>query len=309
MVLNLETGQVSPQFHIQHDVFFETVHPGASNPKATILWQKLEGLVNFDGTTANKSDLPTFQDSFQGLREVREQPMNDKQPSEQSADENIHPPIFQNSAQNQENDFIDDIVEPIPETTATPRRSSRPRTMTNRMKESLEQARGNFAYALTLYDQMHEFNYKDQFLRDLPISYLAKTDQDIMYFHQAIKELDRDKFIQAVIKEVNDHIVRKHWDLISRKDVPEGEDILDAVWSMKRKRKLVSREPYKWKACLNIHCGQQEYAVHYFDTYSPVVTWPTTSRLLLTLCLINGWCSRQIDFVLAYPQANIEQDL
>ena len=32
---------------------------------------------------------------------------------------------------------------------------------------------------------------------------------------------------------------------------------------------------YKWKACLNVHGGQQEHGVHYWDTYAPVVTWQT----------------------------------
>ena len=56
---------------------------------------------------------------------------------------------------------------------------------------------------------------------------------------------DRDKFIQAVICEINDHIVRKHWTLIPRSEVPPGEDVLDSVWLMKLKRRLVSREAYK----------------------------------------------------------------
>jgi hypothetical protein len=32
LVLSLDTGQVSPQFHVQHDDFFETVSPKAGNP-------------------------------------------------------------------------------------------------------------------------------------------------------------------------------------------------------------------------------------------------------------------------------------
>jgi hypothetical protein len=43
--------------------------------------------------------------------------------------------------------------------------------------------------------------------------------------------------------------------------------------------------------------------VHYKDSYSPVVSW-TTAQLLLTLALIHSWHSRQIDFILAYPQAD-----
>ena len=32
-------------------------------------------------------------------------------------------------------------------------------------------------------------------------------------------------------------------------------------------------------------------------------------RILLTLALVNGWATRQVDFVLAFPQAPLECDL
>jgi hypothetical protein len=37
--------------------------------------------------------------------------------------------------------------------------------------------------------------------------------------------------------------------------------------------------------------------VNYWETYSPVVGWATI-RMFLILMLINGWSSRQEDFVL-----------
>jgi len=113
-----------------------------------------------------------------------------------------------------------------------------------------------------------------------------------MYLHQALQQDDRDQFIHAVIKEVNDHIQRGHWELAPLSSVPKEEKVLDAVWSMKRKRHILTRKVYKWKARLNVHGGQQEYAVNFYDTYAPVVTWPTI-RLLLTLGIIHKWKSRQ----------------
>jgi hypothetical protein len=54
--------------------------------------------------------------------------------------------------------------------------------------------------------------------------------------------------------------------------------------------------------------GQQEYAVHFFETYSPVVTWAAV-RLMTALAWLNNWHTRQCGFVLAYPQDPIEYDL
>ena len=79
------------------------------------------------------------------------------------------------------------------------------------------------------------------------------------------------------------------------------------VWSMKRKRNPLGMI-VKYKAHLCAHGGQTIKGIHYENTYAPVVTW-TTIRFLLTLSLVNDWHTRQIDFVLAYPQANVSNDV
>ena len=43
LVLNLETGLVSPQFHVSYDEFFETVQPTSRNPLTISLWQSRAG--------------------------------------------------------------------------------------------------------------------------------------------------------------------------------------------------------------------------------------------------------------------------
>jgi Reverse transcriptase (RNA-dependent DNA polymerase) len=57
-----------------------------------------------------------------------------------------------------------------------------------------------------------------------------------------------------------------------------------------------------------VHGGQQEWGINYWETYAPVVTWAAI-RLVLILTLIYGWYTTQIDFVLAYPQADVECDI
>ncbi len=64
----------------------------------------------------------------------------------------------------------------------------------------------------------------------------------------------------------------------------------------------------KHKARLNIHGGKQEYGVNYYDMYTPVVAW-FAIRLLLVFGLLFGWSLRQVNFVMAYPQAPIEMDM
>ena len=76
---------------------------------------------------------------------------------------------------------------------------------------------------------------------------------------------------------------------------------------MKRKRNPLG-EIVKYKARLCAHGGQTVQGIHFDNTFAPVVTW-TTIRFLLILSLIYGWDTRQIDFVLAYPQAKVSHDI
>ena len=110
-----------------------------------------------------------------------------------------------------------------------------------------------------------------------------------------------------VIDKVNAHIEGNHWELIKNEDVPEGTKIIDSVWAMRWKRDIKTREIYKHKARLNLQGGQQIQGVHYHETYSPVVQWYLV-MLALILSLLQGWETRQVDFVLAFPQADISHD-
>ena len=59
---------------------------------------------------------------------------------------------------------------------------------------------------------------------------------------------------------------------------------------------------------MNIDGSKQQHGIHYWETYAPVVSWPVI-RFFLILSLLRGWETRQLDFVLAYTQANVETDL
>ena len=76
------------------------------------------------------------------------------------------------------------------------------------------------------------------------------------------------------------------------------------VWPMKRKRNPVG-EIIKWKARLCAGGHRSVEFVDYWDTYSPVVSWQTI-RLIFTLAIVNNWHIHSIDFVLAFPQADIQ---
>eukprot|EP00957_Ditylum_brightwellii_P032649 2475082-Ditylum_brightwellii.AAC.1 len=67
--------------------------------------------------------------------------------------------------------------------------------------------------------------------------------------------------------------------------------MLDAVWVMKQKMDIKTRQITKYKARLNVHGGQQQYRINYVDTYAPVVTWSSV-RLILAMAILNAWATR-----------------
>ena len=84
-----------------------------------------------------------------------------------------------------------------------------------------------------------------------------------------------------------------------------GTKLIDTVWTFARKRKLDTREVYKWKARLTVHGGQQIHGINFWDMYAPVVMWPTI-RFFFCIALLRQWHTRQVDFVMAYPHAQLK---
>jgi hypothetical protein len=114
--------------------------------------------------------------------------------------------------------------------------------MSQRMAESTSQ-RGFFGNAdmhymahqpTTSCDETPEDLFHDQHLElqermQNPIAFHAKMMGDIMYYHQALQQLDAKQFADAVVKEVNGHVDNKHWELVKQEEVPEDAQIVPSV--------------------------------------------------------------------------------
>ena len=298
LVMDPNSGLVSPQFHVYHDDFFETV--GGNNPKTVSLWQKLSGFKKNAKLSLNNG--VGNPNSVQTPAIPSEQPSEGADPHPNEAPD--LPPEGDDPALPDPPLAAEDQAPPPAEISETPvRRSSRVKHPTRRFLESIQQ--GSYIGLESVADQFYDDDFElIESLKD-PIAFKASSDPDTLYLHQALKQKDRDKFIDAMVKEVRDHESRYHWRVIKRTEVPEGHKVLPAVWAMRRKRRIQTKEVYKWKARLNLHGGKQEHGVNYWETYSPVVDWAAI-RLCMILSIINNWISVQIDFVLAFPQAPIE---
>ena len=85
-----------------------------------------------------------------------------------------------------------------------------------------------------------------------PITF-ASTNPDELYYHQSMKAPDAKQFARACVEDVKAHHENGHWAVVPRSKIPSGTKIFSSVWAMKRKRRIATREIYKWKSRLNVH--------------------------------------------------------
>ncbi len=124
---------------------------------------------------------------------------------------------------------------------------------------------------------LEEYDYQDEDKwceMDL-LTFKASTDPDTMYHHQAMREPDRNKFLEAMQDECTAHYKEGTYKLVKKADMPSGVPLLSSVWQMKRNRKPSTGEISKYKARLNVNGKEQVQGVHYEETYAPVVRWAT----------------------------------
>lgn len=138
-----------------------------------------------------------------------------------------------------------------------------------------------------------------------PVSQIFATlsDNETYTFKDAMAQPDKDDFLKAMIKEANDHHDRKHWEIVKRTEHDNPKTIL-AIWSFKRKRNP-DGSLNKHKARLCAHGGMQKWGINYWETFSPVVNWMSV-RVVLILAQLHNLPTRSIDFVLAFPQAELD---
>ena len=115
---------------------------------------------------------------------------------------------------------------------------------------------------------------------------------------------DRDQFVEAIQKEINDHTTHDHWDIVLRSLMPKEMKTIMAIWSFKRKR-FLDGTLNKHKARLCAHGGQQQWGVNYWEMYAPVVNWISV-RFLLIISDLAGFETQALDFVLAFPQVKLD---
>ena len=122
-----------------------------------------------------------------------------------------------------------------------------------------------------------------------------------------MKQKDKMSFVEAMEKEISDHEARGHWSVVHQDTLINKATPIKAIWSFKRKSKPYG-ELLKHKARLCAQGGMQKWGDTYWKTYSPIVNMLGV-RLILAITEIHKQESKAIDFVLAFPQADLKEDI
>ena len=253
LVLNPRTGHVSPQFHVKLDDFFETVEKKPTDLDAPELeWKNLNSFAIQKGqpkssirgplddllapqrepTTSSPPSLPPIEPPTQHLQPTI--PVDDDDGTANAA--NTPLPASQPVA-----------TPPAPEQTPPPSaacqtRSGRVITNTSCYNQSITQrSQGLVAWEVLIDQDEREdlptasTQYTIQKALEDPIAFAMSHNPDILYWDQAMKSHDQDKFIEAVGIELDGHEKMGHYEPIPLADVPKGTKLIDMVWSMHHK--------------------------------------------------------------------------
>ena len=318
LVLSLSTGLTSPQFHFKTDSAFRTMRAsfgdGINGPKS--LWQEKCHFLTKNLSASGASGgvhggpglgVPVSPSTAPGAGLQRELQQLTAEPLRGT----LHPPQNTTAPPTQETPPTAPPATTEPASSAATGSASLPTTRSGRsirIPERFLQAMEALSEG-DFIDVCHEA-IKDAFADNDTqpcVAYPASADPDTMYHHEAMRQPDADKFLFAMDKEMNDHLEAGTIKLVRRSAIPRGVPIIPSVWQMRRKRRISTGEIYRWKARMNFDGSKQVQGVNYWETYAPVASWPTI-RMILMLTIMLAWKSRQIDYVLAFPQADAETD-
>ncbi len=212
LILNLQTGLVSPQYHCSYDDLFETTTGTQVRSIPISQWQFKAGFTN---------EKPKVDAEEKANDEWEESSTDEDYYSSQEVEEENQIDENEEGSENEE-DLKDIYITRYGRTSKPPERllyDAQACLITPNEHEELE-------------------SWCEQHL----LAYKASTDPDTMYYHQAMKEPDKEKFQAAMEKECSAHYKEGNYKLIKRSKLPEGATLLSSVWQMKRNYLISERE-------------------------------------------------------------------
>ena len=135
----------------------------------------------------------------------------------------------------------------------------------------------------------------------------AMIGKDTFKYGGTKQQPDKPQFITEIQKDISGHEKHKHWKLVHWSEAKGAKTIM-AIWYFRQKRENIVGNVKRSRSRICAHGGMKEKVINYWETYAPVVQWISV-RIMLILAAIENLHNKSIEFVLAYPQANIDVDI
>jgi hypothetical protein len=155
------------------------------------------------------------------------------------------------------------------------------------------------------FDEVDCLSYKA--ITAPPTKMKKGNDPDFPTYAQAMAGPDADEWLDAMKAEIDVLVKLKAWTVVPR-EMAElmGKKVIKSTWAFRQKR-APDGSPTKKKARFCVR-GDLQSKFEEFESYSPVVQWSSV-RLMLILSIVHGLETRQVDYVNAFAQADLDTDV
>jgi len=130
------------------------------------------------------------------------------------------------------------------------------------------------------------------------------NSEDSPSWDQAMSGPHAAGFWKACETEINTLVRKNCWDVVPR---PKNRPVVSSTWAFKIKR-YPDGSMRKLKARFCARGFEQTQGIDYHETFAPVVNW-TTVRFLLIMSIILGLKTKQVDYVAAFIQSDIDTEV
>ena len=135
---------------------------------------------------------------------------------------------------------------------------------------------------------------------------LASDPGEPKTFWEALESKDREKWIKAIQKEIENFLKRKVWKKVSIDKLKKGQRPIKVKWIFKKKNEQDGSIRYKGR--IVVRGFVQIPGVDFTHTHSPI-EGDVSIKLVLALALFMGWMCEMIDIEAAFLEADLEEDV
>ena len=129
--------------------------------------------------------------------------------------------------------------------------------------------------------------------------------QEPASYREAMQSKERDRWLKAMIEEIESLIKNGTWILVDKVD---GRKIVSCKWIFKKKIESADNDKIRFKARLVARGFTHEHGIDFNEVFSPVVKHASI-RILLAVVAKLDWELEQLDVKTAFLHGDLEETI